>query len=233
MSESKISCLIPFYNESIRILPVLKIITKIPMISEIVCVDDGSTDNMSEIIEKHYPQITLVRLDQNSGKASAVQKGLEAIKNEYVLLMDADLKKINEYEVTAALNAVLQHDHIDMVILRRINAPWFVKFDRSDILFSGERILKKEDLAAILNKKVVRYQLEIAINIYMQECGKNVYWMPSSALNTYKTKKMGFLIGLIKEKSMFADIIAYAGFLIFLKQIITFGRNKMTEKSKF
>lgn len=232
MTDKKFSCLIPFYNESTRILPVLKTITEVPLISQIVCVDDGSTDNIAETIQKIYPNITLIRLVQNYGKSTAIQKGIEAVVNEYVLLMDADLKKVKEFEITAALKAISEHDHIDMMILRRINAPWFVKLDRSDILFSGERILKKTDLANILTKSVMRYQLEIAINIYMQENGKNVYWMPSSALNTYKIKKMGLLNGLAKEKSMFADIISYAGWGTFFKQIITFGRNRMIVKYK-
>lgn len=232
MADKKFSCLIPFYNESTRILPVLKTITEVPMISQIICVDDGSTDNIGETIQKTYPNITLIRLTQNLGKSTAIQKGLEAVANEYILLMDADLKKVKEFEITAALNAVSYHDHIDMLILRRVNAPWFVKLDRSDILFSGERILKKTDLATVLTKSVLRYQLEIAINIYMQENEKNVYWMPSSALNTYKIKKMGLLNGLAKEKSMFADIISYAGWRTFFKQIITFGRNRMVVKYK-
>ncbi len=59
------------------------------------------------------------------------------------------------------------------------------------------------------------YQLEIAINVYMQENGKNVCWMPSSAENTFKTKKVGLFNGLIKEKAMFAHIIAYADGLFF------------------
>ena len=174
MSNKNFSCIIPFYNESTRILPVLKIITEVPMISQIICVDDGSTDSISETIRKLYPNIILICLARNSGKATAIQEGLEAVVNEYVLLMDADLKKVKEYEISAALNAVSQHD-IDMLILRRMNAPWFVKIDRSDVLFSGERILKRIDLAAILTRNVVRYQLEIAINIYMQENGKKVY----------------------------------------------------------
>ena len=73
-----------------------------------------------------------------------------------------------------------------MLILRRINANFYVRLNRSDTPFTGERILRKSDLEKVLGEEVRGWQLEAAINNYMLEHNKKVYWMPQSATNTQK-----------------------------------------------
>lgn len=223
LTNKQTTCIIPFYNEGNRIFSVLEVVTQIKEISQIICIDDGSTDDTAQHIEERWPDIELVRLSENQGKTSAIRHGLQKATSDFVLLMDADLQYINPLEITHAIRA-MQERPIDMIILRRINAPWFVKMDRGDVLFSGERILKRKDLEKILKKPVYRYQLEIAINNYMIENKKQVYWAPSSAFNTYKVQKMGLVNGFIKELDMFFDIIFFAGLQNYVKQIATFAR---------
>ncbi|MGV3641949.1 MAG: glycosyltransferase family 2 protein [Adhaeribacter sp.] len=223
---SQTTCIIPFYNEEDRVLQVLKVVTQITGITQIICIDDGSTDNTSEQIQADWPQVTLVRLPFNQGKAAAIREGVRLAKHETILLMDADLQSINKTEVEQAIQA-LAHHNLDMLILRRINAPWFVKFDRGDTLLSGERLVKKQDLVHILNQEVNHYQVELAINLYMQKHKRNVRWMPWSATNTYKAKKMGLVKGYQKEFKMFTDIVMYAGLKNIIKQITLFATKEV------
>lgn len=220
----KTTCLIPFYNERDRIGEVLKVVTEIKLISQIVCVDDGSTDNTSAYIKSRWPQIKIIKLPYNQGKASAVRAGLKAIQNEMVLLMDADLQELNKAEIENAILSFNRHSEIDMIILRRINAPWFVKFYRSDVLLSGERLIKKRDLEKVLHQDVSRYQLEVAINRYMIKRHKVVRWMPWSAMNTYKTEKWGALEGSRKEFKMYVEIVYYVGLVHMFIQLASFTK---------
>ncbi|MGV3502282.1 MAG: glycosyltransferase family 2 protein [Adhaeribacter sp.] len=220
------TCIIPFYNEEDRVLQVLEVVTQITGINQIICIDDGSTDNTSEQIRSDWPQVTLVRLPFNQGKAAAIRQGVRLAKNETILLMDADLQSINKTEVEQAIQALARHN-LDMLILRRINAPWFVKFDRGDTLLSGERLVKKRDLIHILNQEVNHYQVELAINLYMQKHKRNVRWMPWSATNTYKAKKIGLVKGYQKEFKMFTDIVMYAGLKNIIKQITLFATKEV------
>ena len=71
------TCIIPFYNESDRILKVLDGVVKINGINEIICVDDGSTDNTSKLIRKRYPRITIISNPKNLGKTDAVNQALQ------------------------------------------------------------------------------------------------------------------------------------------------------------
>lgn len=223
LTDRNTTCIIPFYNEGNRIFPVLDVITQIQEISQIICIDDGSTDDTASHIVERWPEIELIRLRENSGKTSAIREGLRRATHNFVLLMDADLQFINPAEIIHAIHAMEQQS-ADMIILRRINAPWFVKMDRGDVLFSGERIMKRKDLQKILQKPVEGYQLEIAINDYMIENKKKVYWAPSSAFNTFKVQKLGLLSGFIKELDMFFDIIFFAGLLNYIRQVATFAR---------
>jgi glycosyltransferase involved in cell wall biosynthesis len=220
------TCIIPFYNEEDRVLQVLEVVTQIKGITQVICIDDGSTDDTPDKILAHWPQVTLVRLPYNQGKAAAIRQGVNLAKNETILLMDADLQSINKAEVEQAIQALAHHD-LDMLILRRINAPWFVKFDRGDTLLSGERLVKKKDLVHILNQEVNHYQVELAINLYMQKHKRNVRWMPWSATNTYKAKKIGLVKGYQKEFKMFTDIVMYAGLKNIIKQITLFATKEV------
>ena len=50
MKTIAVSAIVPFYNEEKRIFYVLDVIEAIQSIDEIICVDDGSTDDAAEKI---------------------------------------------------------------------------------------------------------------------------------------------------------------------------------------
>lgn len=216
--------MIPFYNERERIKQVLDIISKVESVSQVVCVDDGSTDKTAEYIQSNWPAVEVVRLQQNQGKAAAIACALKFVKNENILLMDADLQDLKAAEIEAAIHAFCSHSSIDMLILRRVNSPWFVKWYRSDILLSGERLIKKSDLMQVMKLKVKRYQLEVAINRYMIRQKKVVRWMPWSAMNTYKVDKLGVLDGSRKEFKMYVEIVSFVGFSHMMLQLASFTK---------
>lgn len=228
--QEQVSCILPFYNEGSRLFQVLESICEIPYLKEIICVDDGSSDHIGHLIKTHLPWIKLLSLPANEGKAAAVRQGLRLATSELILLIDADLHGIKKTEIENSIKAMYQFPGIDMIILRRMNAPWFVKMNRSDILLSGERIIRKSDLTTILKDPVQGYELEVATNKYMQENGKNAHWMPSSAINIPKMKKNGIWTGLLKEIQMFVNIVLYLGVISSFKQIVSFCTKKLEMK---
>ena len=221
------TCLIPFYNERDRIVHVLDQVVKIPAIDEIICVDDGSTDGTSEVIKKKHPTIAILRNAQNVGKTGAIKAGVRQAKGEYVLLLDADLQNIQYQEIETALHKTFAQKNITMVVLRRMNAPLFVKIVRGDILVSGERLIKKDILKKILQSNLKNYQVEFATNQYMLDNKKNVYWMPSSAQNTFKFTKIGFMKGWYEMITAMVDCISYVGTKNYVKQVIFFCRKAL------
>jgi len=223
------TCIIPFYNEGKRTLDVLKVMVQVKELDEIICVDDGSTDNISNVIRNKYKKVTVLVLPQNKGKTEAINNGVQKAKGKNIILIDADLRNLQPGYIRNAVIKMQHNTRVDMIILRRANAPLFMRVIRGDILVSGERILRKSDLQkALFSLKPKGYQLEFAVNQYMLVNHKNVYWMRSSALNTYPPTKMGLVKGLKKIIRMNANILNYIGFVNYIKQLIFFCRKEAT-----
>jgi glycosyltransferase involved in cell wall biosynthesis len=66
----KVSAIICAYNEEKTIKEVILSVSKAVIVSEIVIVNDGSTDNTKEIIEalRKEIEITAIHLEENKGK---------------------------------------------------------------------------------------------------------------------------------------------------------------------
>ena len=98
----KISVIIPCYNEEKTILEVLAKVNnqKSKFNLEIIVCDDGSKDRTISIIEENnnlYDKF--IKLDQNSGKGSAIQKAITHCTGDIILFQDADLEyDPNDYD---------------------------------------------------------------------------------------------------------------------------------------
>jgi dolichyl-phosphate beta-glucosyltransferase len=117
-----LSVVIPAYNEADRIGPTLRRVgdylagRREP--SEIIVVDDGSTDRTPSVVEEVGGDIPVpfrsIVLPVNRGKGAAVRAGVLASRGDYVLFSDADLSTpIAEVEV---LLDRLRADSADIVI---------------------------------------------------------------------------------------------------------------------
>jgi len=95
-----ISVIIPFYNEKNN-LPILLdqlkiVLSEINKDSEIILVDDGSTDGYRLSVvgyqERNRFDIRLIKHRKRFGKGRALQTGLEHAGGEIIVFMDADLQ---------------------------------------------------------------------------------------------------------------------------------------------
>ncbi len=221
--ESKVSCIIPFWNEDQRLLAVLDEVVKIKKLSEIICVDDASDRDQSDEINKAYSGIKVIRLNKNVGKSGAILEGLKHAKGNLILLLDADLRNLNYIEINNAIKAIEETPDIDMLILRRIKAPLFVKITRGDVLSTGERIVKKEYLQKLLEGFSKGWQLESKINLYMYNHKKKVLWVPHSGVNTHW--EWGWSTDLKYHKKKMSDIYSI-GLINLIRLYLFFGKKK-------
>ncbi len=105
----KLSILIPAYNEEITIHLILDKIKNVELIGEIskeiIIVNDFSTDNTVEKIEKYKEENPGLNIDihsqpKNMGKGAAIHKAIELATGEYLIVQDADLEyDPNEYNL--------------------------------------------------------------------------------------------------------------------------------------
>src|SRR5579862_5490464 len=94
-----VSCIIPAYNEAVRIGAVLDAVVNHPLLSEIIVIDDGSNDGTSQVVSK-YTQVKLIVLPHNGGKAHAVCEGVKASRGELLAILDADLLGLTANDVS-------------------------------------------------------------------------------------------------------------------------------------
>ncbi|MCX8065936.1 MAG: glycosyltransferase family 2 protein [Candidatus Hydrogenedentes bacterium] len=99
----KISIVIPCYNE-VENIPILlerldntikQLVTRDLDTIECIIVNDGSTDNTKETLEKLLPQYSYLKpihLEKNRGQSYALWRGLKSSKGEVIVILDGDLQ---------------------------------------------------------------------------------------------------------------------------------------------
>lgn len=107
--------------------------------SEIIAVNDGSTDNTESVIQKfmaHYKEDSLVkyiRLEKNAGKGLAVKKGIEAARGDYVVFTDCDLQYT--FNNISDLVSVLVNDSKKIVIANRMRKDSVYKIRSENLTY--------------------------------------------------------------------------------------------------
>jgi glycosyltransferase involved in cell wall biosynthesis len=89
-----ISVIIPTYNYAIYLNRVLNsVIEQLTDSTEIIVVDDGSTDETNRILlsyKEEYPNNFYILSQSNKGAAAARNNGIRHARGQYVLMLDAD-----------------------------------------------------------------------------------------------------------------------------------------------
>ena len=218
---NKYSCVITAFNEGKRINNVLGVVTRIENIDEVIVVDDGSSDNTSGVVKSNFPQVKLIIHEVNKGKVEAVRTGVNASKNNNLLLLDADLIGLIASEIEKALD-IFENDDLDCLVMLTEADKYnklIRKIFKGTSYVAGDRIIKKEILENVLKDRLLKnYGLEIAENKYLFKTNCKVVRFQLSAVDLSKDSKYGIVKGTIGEIKMWRDIFKTAGFKFFFKQ---------------
>jgi len=89
-----LSVVIPVYNEPETIGEIVRRVRAVPIATEIVIVDDGSTDGTREVLRtlEAADDLTVVFHERNRGKGAALRTGFAAVTGDVVIVQDADLE---------------------------------------------------------------------------------------------------------------------------------------------
>jgi glycosyltransferase involved in cell wall biosynthesis len=181
----KVSFVIPAFNEAARIRDTLCRIAEYlkgaRFDTEILVVDDGSTDDTAAIVERlDYSGLRLIRNDINRGKGYSVRSGVMAATGDYVLFSDADLSTpIEELDklLTAAVN-----ENADVVVGSRGLDNRYIEKHQSPVRESGGRLFN------------VMVRLLLGLTIRDTQCGFKLFKRArvQSAFQMQTTDGFGF-----------------------------------------
>ena len=203
----RISCIICALNEGPRIAAVLDVATIHPLVTEVIVVDDGSSDDTAQVVAR-YPAVRLISHEKNQGKSKAIATGVAAASHDLLMLLDADLKGLRLDDLTSLAAPVIERRAAVSMSLRR-NSLAIFRWVGIDFV-SGERVVDRRLLADVLhdihalprfgievfmNKRIIAAQLPVAIANWRE------------VTQSRKTEKLGWWRGVRAEWRMVFDLM--------------------------
>jgi glycosyltransferase involved in cell wall biosynthesis len=181
----KVSFVIPAFNEATRILDTLRRISEyrkqIPYESEILVVDDGSTDETGAIVEGlDFSGLRLIRNGTNRGKGYSVKAGVMAATGDYILFSDADLS--TPIEEMDNLLAIAVKENADVVVGSRGLDNRYIEKHQGMIRETGGRLFN------------LMVRTLVGLNIRDTQCGFKLFKRSrvQSAFKKQTTDGFGF-----------------------------------------
>ncbi len=195
IEKNKITVLVPAFNEEEGIIHSVSVINEFLSLCgkdyEILLVDDGSSDNTWVKIKEASGKFPVrgIRLSRNFGKEAALRAGLENIRSEYVIIMDADLQ--HPPSVIPDMVKLMDSTGADVVdgirddrgkesLFNRMIAHWFYK-----VFSSMTKIdLKKASDFKLMNRR--------AIDAYLSMNEKTLFFRGMSAWIGFRREQVYF-----------------------------------------
>ncbi|MDR7418190.1 MAG: PIG-L family deacetylase [Armatimonadota bacterium] len=198
----KASCVIAAYNEARTVASVIEAVRRVPEVSEIIVVSDGSTDDTAEVAAAAGADL-IVQLPKNLGKGGAIMAGARRATEPVLLLLDADLENLKPSEISGLVRPVLS-GICDMAV--GVMAEDLVQ----NVLpiLSGLRVIRRDALLSRPDLAVTGYGIEMALT----EMARKLKWKVARApftgvVHLRKEKKHNLVQAYRGKVSMTLDVL--------------------------
>ena len=202
------TAIIAAFNEEGTIGDVLSVLTRSPLIDEVIVVSDGSTDRTVAIARQF--DVTVVALHENHGKGHAMRVGVDYASNDNLFFCDGDMYDVSDEHVEALVTPVVRGD-CDMNIGIRHRGPvlnfFHLKMKCGPVL-SGIRVMKRHVWETVPLQYQQRYKIEAALNRFCAMAGYTQRHTIIYDLNhVRKEQKRGLRRGLVSRWHMSREVV--------------------------
>lgn len=160
MSSKSISVIVPAYNEEKTIEQIIRVLLTYPDLEEIICVNDGSTDDTLNVLKRYEDKIRLIDLKKNTGKGNALAKGIEIAKGDILIFLDADHTTLSHEHITLLLEPILNEGYKAVLGYRVGNTGFSLASN-----ITGQRAYYRKDLLPYLEEiSKTRFGIEMYLN---------------------------------------------------------------------
>lgn len=183
-SPQTVSAIVAAYNEAKTVKPILTTLANHPQVTEVIAVDDGSTDKTWQKIQSvNSDKLIPLRHQVNLGKGAAIADAVRKAKGEVLLFIDADLRKFHPAHIDLLL-APLQIDPKSMTIgLREPLRPFEKTISVILKILNGERAFTKKLILPLLPRIAHSgYGVETIINLHFNRHRYPIYYIPLPGL---------------------------------------------------
>ncbi|MCY4043978.1 MAG: glycosyltransferase family 2 protein [Cellvibrionales bacterium] len=133
MTSYSVSVVVPLYNESQNVFPLVDEITDVFDATEhdweLILVNDGSSDDTPQKMQEaqnKQPRVNPIDLQRNFGQTAAMQAGIDAAKGDLIVTIDGDLQN-DPNDIPLMIDELIERD-LDLL------QGW--RYDRQDKLVS-------------------------------------------------------------------------------------------------
>lgn len=201
------SAIVAAYNEEKTLAEVLAVLTRSPLIDEVIVVSDGSTDGTVEIARSF--DVATIALRENRGKGYAMRVGVDYASNDVLFFVDGDMFNLTDDHIEALVLPVVR-DECEMNIGVRHRGPirdFFHLQMKVGPVLSGIRVMHRKVFDTVPVRYQERFKIELALNYFCSQAG---YRQRQTVIynlgHVIKESKRGLFDGLTSRWDMTREV---------------------------
>jgi glycosyltransferase involved in cell wall biosynthesis len=230
-----VSIIIPVFNEAEYLANLLGKIESVKLANtEIVVIDDGSTDNSAGVAIKAGASV--IRHPYNIGNGAAIKSGIRAARGKLLVLMDGDgqhrpediprlLAEAESYHMVVGARAKgskLRFHRYAANMVYNFLASYVTKFNVKD-LTSGFRVLWRRDALRFIDLLPNTFSYPTTLTMAFLRSGLTVKYVPVQSLYRAGKSKISLVTDGIRFLLIIAKIATlFSPFRVFLPVSVFF-----------
>ncbi len=231
----EISVVLPVFNEAQNLGRLLDRLQSLGLPdSEVIVVDDGSTDGSGEIAE--MKGVRLVRHPYNIGNGAAIKSGIRAARGRLLVLMDGDgqhqpeeipalLAEAHRYDMVVGARgkgSLLRFHRTVANLLYNALASYVTKFKVED-LTSGFRVVSRGDAVRFIDLLPNTFSYPSTLTLAFLRSGLTIKYVPIQTLYRSGQSKISLITDGIRFLLIITRITTlFSPFRVFLPVSVFF-----------